>query len=123
MNAENRDSIYFSAGRCRRVVALPKKYILSLFLLSLAGCGLRQPLEPPPGQAPPMPAMARRAPTTEEMLTPPVIARPERLGEPLRRSEERREDRFDLPPADVPSGADPVRTEQDDVPGNTQAPE
>ena len=100
-----------------------KRFVLLLGLFAVAGCGLRQPLEPPPGQAPPIPAVARRAPTTEEMLTPPVIARPERLGEPLRRSEERREDRFDLPPADVPSGADPVRTERDDVQSNETAPE
>ncbi len=67
--------------------------------LLLAGCGSREPLEPPPGAAlPPAPAMAARAPTTEEMLTPPPIARPERAGEPLRRSEEREDDRFDLPP-------------------------
>ena len=100
-----------------------KRVVLLLGLFAVAGCGLRQPLEPPPGGAPPMPAMARRAPTTEEMLAPPVIARPERLGEPLRRSEERREDRFDLPPADVPSGADPVRTEQDDALDNSQEPQ
>jgi hypothetical protein len=43
--------------------------------------------------------MAIRAPTTDEMLDPPPIARPERAGEPLRRSEEREDDRFDLPPS------------------------
>ena len=101
-----------------------KRAVLLLGLLVLAGCGLRQPLEPAPGQhLPPAPAMARRAPTTEEMLTPPSIARPERLGEPLTRSEARTDDRFDLPPADVPSGADPVRTEQDDNLSNGAAPE
>ena len=69
----------------------------------LAGCGLREPLEPPPGQpAPPAPAMASAPLTTEQMLTPPPIARPERVDELLRRSEERQEDRFDLPPGDVP---------------------
>ncbi|HET9428765.1 MAG TPA: hypothetical protein VFO69_10435 [Allosphingosinicella sp.] len=70
---------------------------------SVAGCGLREPLEPPPGQpAPPAPAMARGPLTTEQMLTPPPIARPERVDELLRRSEERQDDRFDLPPGDVP---------------------
>ena len=83
----------------------------------LAGCGLRQPLEPPPGESlPPPPAMARRAMTTEEMLTPPPIARPDRLVEPLTRSEPRDDDRFALPPADVPAGEDPVRTEEDERP-------
>ncbi len=67
--------------------------------LLLAACGQREALRPNPGaSAPPAPAMAARAPTTEEMLTPPPIARPERAGEPLRRSEEREDDRFDLPP-------------------------
>ena len=101
-----------------------KRAVLLLTFVGLAGCGIRQPLAPPPGASmPPAPAMARRAPTTEELLTPPVMARPERLGEPLTRSQERRNDRFDLPPADVPSGADPVRTEQDDNQDNSQGPE
>ena len=92
------------------------KRALWLFGLTvLAGCGLREPLEPPPGQpAPPAPAMASAPLTTEQMLTPPPIARPDRVGEPLRRSEPRRDDRFDLPPADVPSGEDPVRPENDE---------
>jgi hypothetical protein len=45
------------------------------------------------------PAMAARAPTTEELLTPPPIARPQRVDEVLRRSEVREDDRFDLPPS------------------------
>ena len=77
----------------------------------LAACGLREPLEPAPGQAPvAVPLTATRAPTTEEMLTPPPIARPGRVGE-VTRSEERSEDRFDLPPADIPEGQDPVTGE------------
>ena len=77
-----------------------KNLALSAFFLLLAACGAREALQPAPGSAPPpAPAMAARAPTTEEMLTPPPIARPERAGEPLRRSEEREDDRFDLPPS------------------------
>ena len=92
-----------------------KHPLLFFAVVGLAGCGLRQPLEPPPGGSlPPPPAMASRPLTTEEMLTPPPIARPERLGDPLTRSEPRRDDRFDLPPADVPAGEDPVRTPEDD---------
>ena len=69
------------------------------FLALLAGCGGRAPLRPAAGeQMPPAPAMAARAPTTDELLTPPPIARPERVDETLRRSEEREDDRFDLPP-------------------------
>lgn len=65
----------------------------------LAACGGREPLRPAAGeQMPPAPAMAPRAPTTDELLTPPPIARPERVDETLRRSEEREDDRFDLPP-------------------------
>ncbi|HWT12201.1 MAG TPA: hypothetical protein VN231_05570 [Allosphingosinicella sp.] len=85
-----------------------------LFLAStLAACGLRQPLEPPPGQSRPVaPGMARRAPTTEEMLAQPTIARPQRVDELLRRSEEREDDRFDLPPPDVPPGDVPVNPDE-----------
>ena len=80
------------------VKAIRKAAIAAACLL-LAGCGAREPLRPNPGDSPPpAPAMAARAPTTEEMLTPPPIARPERIGEPLRRSEAREDDRFDLPP-------------------------
>ncbi len=65
----------------------------------LAGCGNMEPLQPPAGQAMPVkPAMAARAPTTDELLTPPANARPERQDDGLRRSEEREDDPFDLPP-------------------------
>ena len=75
------------------------RIVIAAALLALVACGSREPLRPEPGQAmPPAPAMAARAPTTEEMLTPPPIAVPERAGEPLRRSEAREDDRFDLPP-------------------------
>lgn len=96
-----------------------KRGLLLFGPILLAGCGLRQPLEPPPGaNVAPTPAMASRPLTTEEMLTVPPIARPERAGEPLTRSDPRPVDRFDLPPADVPSGQDPVRPEnrEDDNP-------
>jgi hypothetical protein len=42
--------------------------------------------------------MAARAPTTDELLTPPPHARPARQDDGLRRSEEREDDPFDLPP-------------------------
>ncbi len=81
--------------------ALP---ILAL-ALALAGCGLRQSLAPAEGQhMPPAPAMASRAMTTDELMAPPAIARPGRLDELLQRSEERHDDRFDLPPGDIPAG-------------------
>jgi hypothetical protein len=69
-------------------------------LLLLAGCGDRQALQPAPGESLPVaPAMASKAPTAAELLEAPPIARPERVNELLKRSEERREDRFDLPPS------------------------
>ena len=67
--------------------------------LLLAACGGREALSPAAGASlPPAPAMAARAPTTDELLQPTAIARPERVDELLKRSEEREDDRFDLPP-------------------------
>ena len=85
--------------------------------LLLAGCGLREPLEPPAGEPlPPAPAMARGPLATEEMLTPPPIARPDRVDELLRRSEPRESDRFDLPPPDEPPTAAPPPAEDSEDP-------
>jgi hypothetical protein len=68
--------------------------------LLLVACGGREPLRPAAGeQMPAAPVTAARAPTTDELLSPPPIARPDRVDETLRRSEERQEDRFDLPPS------------------------
>ena len=68
-------------------------------LLLLAACGVRAPLEPAPGESLPVaPETANRAATAEELLEPPAITRPARVDELLTRSEEREEDRFDLPP-------------------------
>lgn len=73
--------------------------IAPALLLGLAACGVRTPLEPPPGERLPVqPETATRAPTSEELLEPPPITRPARVDELLTRSEEREEDRFDLPP-------------------------
>jgi len=70
-------------------------------LLLLAGCGGQEALKPAAGQSlPPKPAMASRTPTPAELLTPPPIARPERVNELLTRNQERADDRFDLPPPD-----------------------
>ena len=76
-----------------------KNLALAAALLALSACGSREPLQPATGQSmPPAPALAARAPSTEELLTPPPIARPKRVDEVLRRSEPREDDRFDLPP-------------------------
>ncbi|TMJ20201.1 MAG: hypothetical protein E6G92_10740 [Alphaproteobacteria bacterium] len=81
-----------------------KRIALVALALALAGCGIREPLRPAEGQAmPPAPAMASQAMTTDELLAPPPVARPGRVDELLRRSEEREDDRFNLPPADIPT--------------------
>jgi hypothetical protein len=65
----------------------------------LAACGNMEPLQPKAGEGmPAKPAMAARAPTTDELLTAPPQARPARQDDGLRRSEEREDDPFDLPP-------------------------
>ena len=72
-----------------------------IFVLALgaAACGGRAPLVPPPNADVPKPAQAPAPPTSEEMLTRPDIAQPARQDDSLRRSEEREDDPFDLPPA------------------------
>ena len=65
----------------------------------LAACGARTPLEPPPGQSLPVaPAARAEPPTSDELLEVPPEARPVRVDELLTESEEREDDRFDLPP-------------------------
>jgi uncharacterized lipoprotein YmbA len=76
-----------------------KAPLLLLTAMLLSACGSREPLAPPPGASLPIAAeTAPRAATTEELLTPPPVAAPQRVDETLTRSEEREDDRFDLPP-------------------------
>jgi hypothetical protein len=73
--------------------------LLSAALTALAGCGGEQELKLAAGAKPPVkPLMAAKAPTTEEMLTPPPIVEPQRVTEIIKKSQERKEDRYDLPP-------------------------
>ena len=73
--------------------------LAAVALLSLAACGKREALRPASGgQLPPKPATAAKQPTVNELLTPSVETRPGRNDDVLRRSEERPDDRFDLPP-------------------------
>lgn len=68
-------------------------------LIALAGCGKRELLTPPVGASlPPKPAMAATVPTVDQLLTPSTQQRPGRSEELLLRSEERPDDRFNLPP-------------------------
>jgi hypothetical protein len=74
-------------------------FLLAAAGLALAGCGSRDTLRPVSAEKTPQkPALAAKAPTTEQLLTPPPIARPQRQDEGLSRSEERKDDPFDLPP-------------------------
>ena len=76
-----------------------KRTALLLALLALASCGRQTQLRPKAGDhLPPKPAMAAEAPTVDQLLKPGTEARPERDIEMVRRSRERAEDPFDLPP-------------------------
>ena len=67
--------------------------------LALAGCGTVSPLTPPEGSAmPEAPYGAAATPSAEELLRREALAAPERSVELRRRSEERQDDPFDLPP-------------------------
>ncbi|MCB2049768.1 MAG: hypothetical protein KDE32_16315 [Novosphingobium sp.] len=65
----------------------------------LSGCGNRAALEPKKGQSLPVAPYGREEPLkADALLTPPPQAAPERNVELRRRSEERANDAFDLPP-------------------------
>ena len=84
-----------------------KRVVILLGLSALlAACGRVAPLRPAEGQSLPVkPAMATRTPDSEDLLTPPTYAKPERIDELMKRSQPRRADRFDLPP---PTGEAPA---------------
>ncbi len=65
----------------------------------LSACGNRGALQPAKGEALPAAIYGEaKAPSGEELLVPSTQALPERSDELLRRSEERQDDEFDLPP-------------------------
>ena len=67
--------------------------------LALAACGSRTQLAPVEGASLPVaPYGGPDKPTAEELLEPDALAAPERSVELRRRSEEREDDPFDLPP-------------------------
>ncbi|WP_205518134.1 hypothetical protein [Sphingorhabdus sp. Alg239-R122] len=66
---------------------------------ALAACGNRTELKPQAGKSLPVVPLGAEAPKKpSELLEPSTQARPERSVELLRRSEEREDDEFDLPP-------------------------
>jgi len=89
----------------------------------LASCGRVADLEPATGQQlPQKPALASRALTADELLTPPTYARPERVDELGKRGEPRRADRFDLPPPDG-TASPPVTGSDQPISASTTGPE
>ena len=67
--------------------------------LALTACGNRTELRPRQGEALPVkPLFAPATPSVTKLLTPDSQARPQRSDEQLNRSQERRDDKFDLPP-------------------------
>lgn len=74
-------------------------FLVAATALLLAGCGQREALKPAEGQGlPPKPMMAPAQPTVDQLLTPPTESRPGRSDDVLRKSQERPDDRFNLPP-------------------------
>jgi hypothetical protein len=68
-------------------------------LLALGACGVKTDLKPQAGRAlPPRPYGAEVTPTAADLLAPRAQAAPERSIELRKRSEERADDPFDLPP-------------------------
>lgn len=72
-------------------------------MLTLSACGARAPLTPPEGASLPVAphgagSSETAAPTAEQLLQMETLAAPERSVELRRRSEEREDDPFDLPP-------------------------
>ena len=76
-----------------------KRILIAAGLLALAACGGKKELTPQAGQSLPPKPIAEATPLTPtELMTPPVQARPRRSDELLKQSEERRDDKFNLPP-------------------------
>jgi hypothetical protein len=73
--------------------------LLGMTALALGGCGVRGSLAPPEGK--PLPAApygAAATPTPTDLLQPGAQTRPGRSDELIQSSQERRSDKFDLPP-------------------------
>ncbi len=76
-----------------------RSFVVAGLASLLAACGSQAPLTPPEGASLPVaPYGAQDRPTAEELLRRDALAAPERSVELRRRSEERQDDPFDLPP-------------------------
>jgi hypothetical protein len=75
------------------------KRIVLLALLAVTACAKVGKLEPVAPTPMPVKAMdAPRAPSPEEMLVLPPQSAPVRVDDPIENSQERQDDRFNLPP-------------------------
>jgi hypothetical protein len=74
-------------------------FLLVLPLL-VSACGRQVSLRPKRGSSLPLkPEGAVKTPTADDLIKPTTQAKPQRSDEQLKRSEQRREDEFDLPPS------------------------
>ncbi len=78
-----------------------RRPVLAVLILILAACGQSALLKPAPGQMLPVAPYGREdRPTAENLLKTTSQAAPERSVELRKRSEDRTEDPFDLPPSE-----------------------
>ena len=75
--------------------------LLAVLGTAISACGARRGLEPLAGRSLPAAPYGREdKPTADNLLTPPVQAKPQRNVELRSRSQDREDDPFDLPPED-----------------------
>lgn len=78
-----------------------KRLAVPAMILALAACGQNAPLKPALGKTLPVAPYGRETrPDAEDLLKTGPQAAPERSVELRKRSEDRAEDPFDLPPSD-----------------------
>ena len=76
-----------------------RRWLVPALIALLAGCGATAPLKPKAGQSLPVAPYGSEAQSSAEaLLKPTPQAAPERSVELRKRSEERTQDPFDLPP-------------------------
>jgi hypothetical protein len=78
-----------------------RRLVLAAAILALAACGQRADLKPRAGKSlPPAPYGREDQPSAEALMKPTSQSAPERSVELRKRSEERTQDPFDLPPSE-----------------------